>query len=108
MSTNGPNPTGRSQVTSQNHSYHYVAVSFYQGPYNNRIVQVTGPSKMEEEKLLKDFGKHATNSAKKHIDIICHTPLDVTNYLSEQFGYRMVSTSATEGEFAFILERKNV
>lgn len=88
-------------------SYHYVAVSFYQGPYNNRILQVTGTTAREEEKFLVDFGRHATNSAKKHIDVIGHTPLDVVNYLSQQFGYRMTSTSATGGEFAFVLERKN-
>lgn len=88
-------------------SYHYVAVSFYQGPYNNRILQITGSTKLEEENILKDFGNHATNSAKKHIDVISHTPLDIVNYLSEKFGYRMASTSATEGEFAFVLERKN-
>lgn len=101
MSTNG----AAALPTS---SYHYVAVSFYQGPYNNRILQITGAAKAEEEKILRDFGKHATNSAKKHIDVISHTPLDVVNYLSEQFGYRMASTSATEGEFAFVLERKNL
>lgn len=90
----------------QSDFYHYVAVSFYQGPYNNRILQVTGLTQLEEERFLGDFGKNSSNSQKKHIDVINHTPLDIVNYLSEHFSYRMISTSATGGEFAFVLERK--
>lgn len=85
---------------------HYVAVSFYQGPYNNRCLQVIGLTKPEEIKLLEFYGPSASNNPIKHVDIAGHTPLDITNYLAENFNYRIVSTTASQGEFVFVLERQ--
>lgn len=84
---------------------HYVAISFYQGPYNNRCIHVVGLTRDEVLKTLQTYGNAASDRAVQYVDIAGYTPLHIANFLAENFSYRIISTSATGGEFVFVLER---
>lgn len=84
---------------------HYAAISFYQGPFNHQCIHVVGITTTEIEQILNKYGKNAVNRETKYVDIVGYTALEVANYLAEQFMYRIISTSGTQGEFCFVMER---
>lgn len=99
--------------SAENHNFldppnvHYAAISFYQGPYNHQCIHLVGATKDEEEQLILKFGRAVIVREAKYIDIVGFTALDVANFLAEKFRYRIISTSGTQGEFCFVLQRSN-
>lgn len=91
--------------TMSNAHVHYCAVSFYQGPYNNRCIHVVGLTHDEVVKTLHTYGTAASDRPVQYVDIAGYTPLHIGNFLAENFGYKVISTSATGGEFVFVFER---
>lgn len=85
---------------------HYCAISFYQGPYNNRCIHVVGLTHNEVTKTLQNYGNCASDRPIQYVDIAGYTPLHIANFLAETFKYQIISTSATGGEFVFVMERQ--
>lgn len=87
---------------------HYAAISFYQGPFNHQCIHVVGVTASESDQLVDKYGKAAVLRETKYVDIVGYTALDVANFLAERCKYRIISTSGTQGEFCFVLERPDL